>query len=94
MRDWLILGQLRLQLIQAAAALDALKRADAESPGQASSVNALAHSLVSLSRAEEAYSHFQGQIARTFSRYSLRVARRRDSIAASTTIRSKATNRG
>jgi len=59
------MGQLRLQLNQAAAALDALERADAESPGQASSVNALAHSLVSLGRAEEAYSHLQGQIART-----------------------------
>ncbi len=64
-RDWLILGQLRLQLNQTAAALTALERADTESPGQASIVNALAHALFSLGRAEDAYARLQGQIAWT-----------------------------
>ena len=64
-RDWLILGQLRLELNQAAAALAALERADGESPGQASIINALAHALFSLGRAEDAYARLQGQLART-----------------------------
>ena len=64
-RDWLTLGQLRLQLNQAGAALDALERADTESPGQAPIVNAIAHALFSLGRAEEAYSRLQNQIVLT-----------------------------
>ena len=63
--DWLTLGQLRLQLNQAGAALDALERAGTESPGQAPIVNAIAHALFSLGRAEEAYSRLQDQIALT-----------------------------
>ena len=60
-RDWFVLGQLRLQLNQPEASLEALERADTLAPGQARIVNPIAHALFSLGRQPDAYARLERQ---------------------------------